>query len=181
MRYLRRVPTRLGLIGAAGLAALLVPACSSTAHDATAAGHGGPSGSSGPSGGRPVDIVMVDSAFQPTEVSVRRGETVTFRFRNDGAVVHEALIGDEAEQVAHHAEMLEAGTMAPSMGHDDAPAGHGSGHDPTADGHGPMAVTVAPQSSGELTYTFAESTALWIGCHQPGHWEAGMKLQIRVS
>jgi plastocyanin len=50
---------------------------------------------------RAVEIDMVDNAFEPAEVEVAAGETVRFVFRNTGAVVHDAVIGDEATQDDH--------------------------------------------------------------------------------
>lgn len=42
-------------------------------------------------------------------------------------------------------------------------------------------VTVEPGDTGELTYTFSEGDELLIGCHQEGHYEAGMKVMVNVS
>jgi uncharacterized cupredoxin-like copper-binding protein len=38
-----------------------------------------------------------------------------------------------------------------------------------------------PGKSGELTHTFEEAGEILIGCHQPGHYEAGMKTTITVT
>ena len=45
----------------------------------------------------------------------------------------------------------------------------------------PDAITVEPGSSGEITHTFTESGTILIGCHEPGHWEAGMKSTIAIT
>ncbi len=42
-------------------------------------------------------------------------------------------------------------------------------------------VTVEPGQTGSITTTFGESDSLMIGCHEPGHWEAGMKATIDMS
>lgn len=102
---------------------------------------------------RIVDITMRDNDFSKASVLIAEGETITFRFTNAGAVEHEAFIGDEAAQAAHAAE-----------------------HDHSAD-----AVTVQPGQTGELTYTFAEKGTLIMGCHIPGHYEAGMKSRLVVE
>ncbi|HEY8201846.1 MAG TPA: cupredoxin domain-containing protein, partial [Actinomycetota bacterium] len=60
---------------------------------------------------RVIEVRMVETAFEPAELTVSRGETVRFRFANAGAAVHEAFIGDVQDQGAHEEE------MAAQMGH----------------------------------------------------------------
>jgi uncharacterized cupredoxin-like copper-binding protein len=40
---------------------------------------------------------------------------------------------------------------------------------------------VAPGDTGELTYTFDEAGPLEVGCHEPGHYDAGMKIAVNVA
>jgi uncharacterized cupredoxin-like copper-binding protein len=125
-----------------------------------------------------VDITMTDNAFSREALTMSVGEEVTFRFRNDGSVVHEALIGPADVQAAHAVEM------------DDAPAGHGDGHDgdrPDAmegmdhgGGEGTV-LSLDPGETGEVTYTFDEPGEVEIGCHEPGHYEDGMRATITVE
>lgn len=120
------------------------------------------------SGTRTVEIVMRDVEFSPDTVEVAADETVRFVFRNEGAVVHDAFIGDAAAQDEHEADMQESddGMAEDEGGTDDAEGG----------------ITVDPGESGELTYTFsAGDDGLLIGCHQPGHYDAGMKLTVDVT
>jgi uncharacterized cupredoxin-like copper-binding protein len=102
---------------------------------------------------------MRDNMFDPAEVEVARGETVRFVFTNEGSVPHDAVIGDQEAQREHAEEMAE-GEM------------HHTGGD---------ALTLEPGESGELTYTFEEAGSVEIGCHQPGHYEAGMKVELTVG
>jgi uncharacterized cupredoxin-like copper-binding protein len=117
------------------------------------------------SDGRIIEMTMTDMAYSPDTIAVSKGETVTFRFHNNGQAIHEAVIGDEGFQMEHGASMTDS-TMD-GMGHD------GMGSDDT--------VTVEPGMTGEMTYRFDESGTMLIGCHQPGHYEAGMKATITVS
>lgn len=117
---------------------------------------------------RVVDVVMRDIAFDTTSVTVRAGETVEFRFANNGTVAHDAFVGDGEAQRVHEAEMTE---MAGMEGMDDM-GGHGTDE---------PAVTVQPGETGELSYTFAEAGTFEIGCHQPGHYAAGMKMVVTVD
>jgi uncharacterized cupredoxin-like copper-binding protein len=47
--------------------------------------------------------------------------------------------------------------------------------------HDDDAITVEPGKLGSLTHTFKAGDGLAIGCHEPGHYAAGMKLAITVS
>lgn len=113
---------------------------------------------------RTIEVTMTDLAFTPTSITVADGETVRVRFTNDGALPHDAFVGDAEAQDAHGAEMAES-----AGGH----GGHGAGADD--------AVTVEPGETGELLVTGTASGELLIGCHQPGHYEAGMVMQVAAA
>ena len=115
---------------------------------------------------RTVDVEMVDVAFEPAKLEVARGETVRFRFTNNGKVAHDAFIGDSDAQADHEADMREGGD-----------GGHGGGHGDDAED----AITVDPGDSGELVYTFAEAGTVEVGCHQPGHYAGGMRITVEVA
>jgi uncharacterized cupredoxin-like copper-binding protein len=111
---------------------------------------------------RTVQIVASDDfRFDPANVTVTVGEAVTFRIINAGQVPHDFTLGDPATQDQHEAEMAEMGGMAMS--------------------HEANAVTVAVEETKELTWRFTEPGTLLIGCHQPGHYAAGMKGEITVQ
>ena len=148
-----RTHRRLALTAVAVTIALVTAACGGSDDGAPDAGSG--SGSS-----RTVDVTMVDIGFEPAELSVKEGETVTFRFANEGKVVHEAYIGDEDDQAEHEKDM-SSGEMH-----------HGGGEG---------AIEVKPGKTGTMTYTFDEAGTTQIGCHEPGHYAAGMKIDVTVE
>jgi uncharacterized cupredoxin-like copper-binding protein len=111
-----------------------------------------------------VEIAMVDIAFEPDRVTVPAGEEIIFRFTNDGAIVHEATIGTAKEQETHAQEMAASGD------HDDM--GHRGADD--------VRLTLDPGASGELSHVFAVPGEYLIGCHEPGHYEAGMVVTVTV-
>jgi heme/copper-type cytochrome/quinol oxidase subunit 2 len=43
------------------------------------------------------------------------------------------------------------------------------------------AITLQPGVSGELAYTFDQPGTYEVGCHQPGHYAAGMKIDVIVE
>jgi uncharacterized cupredoxin-like copper-binding protein len=110
--------------------------------------------------GGTVPIRMADYLFDPAELTVKAGSTVTFVFTNAGAVKHEAVIGDMEFQDEHEAEMAQGGDMM------------ASGDEPEIDAE--------PGATAELTYTFDTPGTLWIGCHLPNHWDRGMKAEVTV-
>lgn len=143
------------ILGLVGVVALLAGACGSDSDD---------NGGSAEDGTRTIEVAMRDIAFEPETLAVARGETVRFVFENEGKLPHDAFIGDAAAQADHEEEMRaqdEAG------GHD---------HD-----HGGMGITVDPGARGELTRRFDDSGEVLIGCHQVGHYEAGMVIKVTVS
>jgi uncharacterized cupredoxin-like copper-binding protein len=109
---------------------------------------------------RVIEIQTTDALrFEPADLTVAPGETVTFRLTNDGALVHDFTLGDQAIQ-DEDAEMSEMGGMA----HDE-----------------PNVTTVPAGETVELTWIFAEEGTVLVGCHQPGHYGAGMTGRITVE
>lgn len=147
-----------------------------------------------PEAPREIVITMTDQLrFEPATIAVGAGETVRFVLDNPTVAPHDFTLGD-AEAQAHHHELMAAG-----MGHDhsadahaEASGEHGAaanphGHDAEPHGHGavleadlPEPVTLEPGALIELVATFGEPGELLIGCHVPGHWEAGMQGTIEV-
>ena len=114
------------------------------------------SGATGAAAGvRTIDVTMVDIGYQPTALTVHRGDHVEFVFHNQGKIPHDAFIGDEAAQTEHEQAM----------------------HDMQGQG----GITVQPGATGSLTYTFDKAGPVEIGCHQPGHYAAGMRVMVTVA
>ena len=121
-----------------------------------------------------IEIAMVDNAYEPAGVEVAAGEEVTFAFDNSGAELHEAFVGDEAAQEEHAMAMAEG----EESGEEEMEGmDHGGGHE----GDDAEVIEVEPGDDGQLSYTFDEPGEYVVGCHQPGHYEDGMKLQVTVT
>ncbi|MDU7522308.1 MAG: cupredoxin domain-containing protein [Roseomonas mucosa] len=141
---------------------------------------------------RTVDIVMRDNSYQPQRIQVRAGETVRFRVRNAGELLHEFNIGTAAMHQRHQREMqamFDSGMMSATS--KDAMAGmdHSKmpGMNHGAMGHGGMnhggagmshddanAVLVNPGKTEEMIFKFTKATELEFACNIPGHYESGM-------
>jgi uncharacterized cupredoxin-like copper-binding protein len=107
-----------------------------------------------------VEVTMTDAMrFEPAALTVKRGAPVTFVVKNAGLIVHEFFVGAEAAQVEHAMEMAMPGMTS---------HGHRNG------------LSVKPGETGELTMTFAEAGSQVVGCHEPGHYDAGMSGTITI-
>jgi uncharacterized cupredoxin-like copper-binding protein len=109
---------------------------------------------------RTVRISMADTMrFAPSELTVKRGETVKFIVRNNGKVMHEMVIGTMKE-LKQHAELMN---KHPGMEHDEPHMAH-----------------VAPGKTETLVWQFTKEGTFYFGCLEPGHFEAGMIGKLEV-
>jgi uncharacterized cupredoxin-like copper-binding protein len=109
---------------------------------------------------RIVRVGMADTMrFTPSELKIKRGETVKFVVHNSGKVMHEMVIGTMKE-LKEHAEMMK---KHPAMEHDD-----------------PYAAHVAPGRTETIVWQFTREGTFYYGCLEPGHFEAGMVGKIEV-
>ena len=109
-------------------------------------------------------IEMRDIEFVPAEMSVLRGQTVHFVFHNVGQSKHDAFLGDAKAQESHESEMRGGGMAGMEHG-----------------GSKGQSITVAPGQTGNFSFHFDKAGTFFIGCHEPGHYAAGMKLTVRVT
>lgn len=101
-----------------------------------------------------------DMAIQLSESDFEVGETVRFEVTNEGAIPHEFYVGDAEAQEHHAEEMAEMG----AMGHDE-----------------PDGVAVEPGATETFEYTFEQPGEILAGCHEAGHYDAGMVASMTVA
>lgn len=110
---------------------------------------------------RTITIEMGDNMrYTPSNIQVRRGETVRLLVKNAGQVKHELSLGTEKELLEH----LEQMKRFPDMEHDE-----------------PGKLTLAPGTQGEIVWQFTKAGTVNFACLIPGHYEAGMKGAIQVG
>ena len=115
---------------------------------------------------RDVHLSMVNNAYSPRPSTSRRVRP-SGTSHNDGSVRHDAIIGDAATQHMHQQEVRAAGEAAQAA---------------DAMSHGPVpAITIEPGQTGELVHTFDEAGRMIVGCHEPGHYDAGMQISVDVA
>jgi uncharacterized cupredoxin-like copper-binding protein len=110
---------------------------------------------------RTIDLDMSDAMrFAPAELAVKQGETVRFRLKNSGKVLHEMVLGT-MQELKEHAEIMK---QHPGMHHAEANIVH-----------------VGPGRTGALVWQFTNAGEFHYACLVPGHLEAGMLGRIRVA
>ncbi|MFZ2217491.1 MAG: cupredoxin family protein [Rhodoferax sp.] len=109
---------------------------------------------------RTIAVEMSDAMrYTPSDIQVKKGETIRFAVKNSGQVTHEMSLGTEKELLAH----LEVMKKFPGMEHDE-----------------PGKLTLAPGKQGEIIWQFSKTGAVDFACLMPGHFEAGMKGKVKV-
>ncbi len=161
--------SNLQSLGLGAVLALMVS--SSWAAGAHSGGHGHPDHASmetpyGKPGlaakvSRSIEVEMSDNMrFTPSEIKVRKGETIRFVIRNSGQLRHEFSLGTKQELEEHYEQMKKF----PDMVHDE-----------------PNKVSLEPGQQGEVIWQFTRSGPVDFACLHVGHYEAGMKGLVRVG
>lgn len=110
---------------------------------------------------RIIQVKMLDTMrFEPNRIAIKQGETVKFVVRNNGAMLHEFVIGTKKENDEHAALMVKF----PNMEHDE-----------------PYMAHVGPGKSGEIIWTFNRPGEFDFACLIAGHYQAGMVGKITVA
>lgn len=111
---------------------------------------------------RTIPVSMFDTfSFEPSTISMDKGETIAFEVKNEGKAPHEFVLGDDAFQQDHETEMSEMGSEPPP----DKPFG----------------ISVQPGETKTLALAFTEAGTFEYACHVSGHYVAGMVGTITVE
>lgn len=110
---------------------------------------------------RTIEVVLGDDMrFTPSAIDVKAGETIRFFVRNSGQVDHEMVLG-QLDELKAHAKQMQAN---PGMPH-----------------HEPNQVFLKPGQRGGMVWQFAQAGTVDFACTVPGHLEAGMVGQVKVT
>ena len=110
---------------------------------------------------RTIQVDAADSMrFTPSNVSVKKGETIRFVIKNSGKVPHEFSLGTEKELKEHYEVMKKF----PTMEHEEA-----------------NKISLKPGKQGEVIWRFTKPGVVNFACLHVGHYEAGMKGQVKVA
>lgn len=110
---------------------------------------------------RTITIRMDDRMrFTPDRIEVREGETVRVVAHNDGATLHELVLGTR-NTLVEHAELMK---KFPDMEHD-----------------APWMAHVPPGGKAEIVWTFNRPGPFEFACLIAGHFDAGMVGTVDVK
>lgn len=110
---------------------------------------------------RTIAVDMKDTMrFTPDKLAIHRGDTIRFVIKNTGKAKHEFVLGSMAELKSHSEQMKKH----PGMAHDE-----------------PYMVHVSPGKTGTVVWQFTRDGEFHFGCLLPGHFEAGMVGNIKVT
>ena len=130
-------------------------------------------GSAGDAGhiDREIVVEMGEMYFSPTDINVRKGETIRFIVKNVGEFVHEFNIATEAMHLNHSEEMM----MMIDMGILEADKINRQMMTNSDMAHSdPNSLLLEPNANGEVIWTFSGDAKLELSCNVPGHRESGM-------
>jgi len=110
---------------------------------------------------RTIEVEMASGMrFKPSDIQVKKGETIRFVLKNTDTVKHEFSLGTQKELLEHYEVMKRF----PDMEHDE-----------------PNKLSLAPGKQGEVIWHFTKAIAVDFACLHPGHFDAGMKGQVKVA
>ena len=105
-----------------------------------------------------VEIIMKDIAFEVTggPLTLKPGEVVEFTIKNEGKMVHDFHLGKDANV---NDQLYKNNPFEPFD-----------------------MLVLEPGQKAKLTLTVPDKVGDWeIGCFQPGHYQAGMKVAFKVA
>lgn len=113
---------------------------------------------------RTLEIRQADALrFEPDVFEVKAGETVMLRVTNTGTLIHEFFLGDEKAHAARDKEMA------------------GMGSEPMKMPDMANSLNIEPGATEEIAWTFPKKGTVRFGCHEPGHYDDGMKGTFNVT
>jgi uncharacterized cupredoxin-like copper-binding protein len=110
---------------------------------------------------RTIEVGMTDQMqFTPSQLDIQQNETIQFRIKNNGKIMHEFVLGTKTALQEHAALMIKF----PNMEHD-----------------APYMAHVAPGKTEKIIWQFNKSGDFDFACLIAGHYQAGMVGKIKVS
>ena len=132
---------------------------------------------------RTIEIEMYDNYYYPTQIEVKKGETIKFIVKNLGELVHEYNIGTKEMHIKHQPEMAKLVEheilLADKIDHEKmkkmSKKDHSLGHSHA------NSVLLEPNETGEIIWRFSKDISLEMACNMPGHYETGMVGKINIK
>ena len=129
------------------------------------------------------EIKMYDNYYEPSEIKVKKGETIKFIVYNYGELVHEFNIATKEMHIKHQPEMMKmvenlillADKIDKKKMKEMAKKDHSMAHSRS------NSVLLEPSEIGEIIWKFSTNAILEAACNVPGHYEIGMVADIKIN
>ena len=129
---------------------------------------------------RTIEIKMYDNYYEPSEIKIKKGETIKFIIHNYGELVHEFNIATKEMHIKHQPEMMKmvenqillANKIDKKKMKAMAKKDHSMAHSHS------NSVLLEPKQGAELIWKFSTNANLEAACNVPGHYEDGMIAKI---
>ena len=127
-----------------------------------------------------IEIKMYDNYFEPSEIKIKKNQTIKFIVHNYGEFVHEFNIATKEMHLKHQPEMMRmveneillASRIDKKKMKELSKKDHSMSHSHS------NSVLLEPSQSAELIWKFNTNADLEAACNVPGHYEAGMIAKI---
>ena len=132
---------------------------------------------------RTIKVVMYDNYYEPSNFSIKSGETIKFEVINAGELVHEFNIANAMMHKKHQPEMekmveneiLLAGSIdkdkMKKMAKTDKAMAHSHSN----------SVLLEPKEKGDIVWKFENAMNIEIACNVPGHYQVGMIAKVDIK
>ena len=132
---------------------------------------------------RTIKVVMYDNYYEPSNFSIKSGETIKFEVINAGDLVHEFNIANAMMHKKHQPEMEKMVEneilLADSIDKDkmkkmskmDKAMGHSHSN----------SVLLEPKEKGDIVWKFENAMNIEIACNVPGHYQVGMIAKVDIK
>ena len=132
---------------------------------------------------RIIEIKMYDNYYEPSEIKVKKGETIKFIVYNYGELVHEFNIATKEMHLKHQPEMMRMveNEILLSDRIDKKKMKELSKKDHSMSHSHSNSVLLEPNEIGEIIWKFSTNAILEAACNVPGHYEIGMVADIKIN
>ena len=129
---------------------------------------------------REINVKMYDNYYEPSQIVIKKNETVKFIVKNYGNLVHEYNIATKEMHLKHQdemAKMVEHEILLSDRIDKKKMKEVSKKHHEMSHNHS-NSLLLEPNEEGTIIWKFNTSAKLEVACNVPGHYEVGMIAKI---